>query len=95
MLLHIALHFAIIEEWQTATEETKMTDKRNMISEIESLLGTEGTTELAAAMFDGLKAAGLIEFDGQTGYSLQSDISESDWLAFIVDADEYLKAREN
>ena len=69
-----------------------MTDKRNMISEIERLLGTEGTTELAAAMFDALKAAGLIEFDGQTGYSLQSDISESDWLAFIVDADEYLKA---
>jgi len=67
-----------------------MNDKRNMIGEIEGLLGANGTTELATAMFDGLKAAGLIEFDGQAGYLLKSEISESDWLAFIADADKDL-----
>jgi len=69
-----------------------MNDKRNMISEIETLLGAEGTTELAAEMFDGLKDAGLIEFDGQAGYQLQPDISENDWLTFMQEAIEKLVA---
>jgi hypothetical protein len=65
-----------------------MTTKKDMIGKVESLLGPEGCTELAEAMFPALEESGLIDFDGQIGYWFSSKYyadHDNHWWEYALD----------
>ncbi len=63
-----------------------MTDKRAILSEIEGLLGADGSPELAAAMFDVMQDRKLITFDAVQGYSAEPKIEEDLWNRILDQA---------
>ena len=85
MLLHIALHFAIIEEWQTATEETKM-NRTQLIAYVQERMGSEATQAEAACMVELLDIAGYITRDGSGLVSVDtSEIPDREWMAMLAE----------
>jgi hypothetical protein len=54
-----------------------MTNRNDMIRQIEEMLGGEGSPEMAEAMFNQLKAAGDVTFDAARGFVMNGD--ESAW----------------
>lgn len=60
-----------------------MTTKKDAITAIESLLGSEGTRELAEKMFDAMLDDGEVTFDPQVGYRGWSGMEEGLWMAYI------------
>jgi hypothetical protein len=50
-----------------------MTDQREMIRKIEEGLGSEGSHEIAVAMFHELKRTGAITFDAASGFEWVTD----------------------
>jgi hypothetical protein len=47
-----------------------MTDKNQIREQVEELLGSEGSPEMAEALVATLESHGYITFDGQYGYEL-------------------------
>lgn len=47
-----------------------MTDRNDIIRQIEELLGSEGSPEMAAALLPHLESAGAITFDASRGYEM-------------------------
>ena len=58
-----------------------MTDRNEMIRRIEERLGSCGTPEDAARMFDVLKAAGRITFSPDSGFEM-IEMDEFEWQRF-------------
>lgn len=50
-----------------------MTDKNDILRQIEAGLGSEGSTQLALAMLDELKANGGIQFWADSGYQFTDE----------------------
>jgi len=59
-----------------------MTDRRDIIRQVEEMLGSEGSNEMAAQMLVELRSSGIIKFDEQSGYTLNQDC-ESAWDAAL------------
>jgi hypothetical protein len=60
-----------------------VTDKNNMIRQVEELLGSEGTHEDAVRMFDALRTAGTITFDATSGFEM-AEVDEVDWQRLLA-----------
>lgn len=59
-----------------------MRDKNGMINEIEMLLGSEGSREIAERIFAHLRNDGRITFDGNTGFIMQ-EMDDEQWLRML------------
>lgn len=68
-----------------------MTDKNGIINHIEDLLGSEGSTALAAAMLPLLERDGHVTFNGHDGY-VMSKVDERAWLRLATEADEQIES---
>lgn len=67
-----------------------MVDKDGIITQIEELLGAEGSRALAEAMFPILQGASVIMWHEQTGYEMEPIEDHDAWMAFVLQADESL-----
>ena len=73
-----------------------MSDQRDIIRQLEEMLGSEESPEMAELMFVKLKSSGHIEFDAQDGYSFvrssglqdcePDQVFEAAWVAEYVAA---------
>lgn len=54
-----------------------MTDKRDITRQIEELLGSEGSTEMAAAMLERLETMNAVVFDPAAGYTMTDSFDEA------------------
>jgi hypothetical protein len=66
-----------------------MTDKNDIIRQIEDLLGPEGSRDLAEAMLPILKRRGYVTFDADSGYELNLEYFNEDgeqWNSIIAEA---------
>lgn len=54
-----------------------MTTKTDITRQIEELLGSEGSPELAAAMLERLEAADAVTFDAARGYQMADGFDEA------------------
>ena len=66
-----------------------MTDRNQIINEVEELLGSEGSHDLAEAMVEALQTQGYITFDEHHGYVL-AEVDENIWLEILAKADDEL-----
>lgn len=70
-----------------------MTDKNDMLQQVEDLLGADGSKEQARAMFVILEDQGYIQFDAHRGYTLDvpdfNDFGET-WCALLIESDALL-----
>ena len=67
-----------------------MTDRNDIITQIEELLGSEGSWALAESMLLVLEKHGYVEFDGHRGYALALPEWNDDgaaWNALLLEAD--------
>ena len=62
-----------------------MSDQRDIIRQLEEMLGSEGSPEMAELMFVELKSSGIITFDERGGYALTQDC-EAAWDAALQKA---------
>jgi hypothetical protein len=63
-------------------------NRYEMLTHIEELLGSEGTRELAMAMFNLLRDSNYITFDGQT--FTMTPVTGGEWEDMLVRADDSL-----
>jgi hypothetical protein len=71
----------------------KMTDKDNMLREVEDLLGADGSKEQARAMFVILEDQGYIYFTPYRGYVLdlrRLAYDDAGWCALLIESDALL-----
>lgn len=64
-----------------------MTDKNEILRQIEGQLGDQGSRELAVEMFDLLECTGYITFSGDFGYAYDSP-DEWNWQTMLRRADQ-------
>lgn len=65
-----------------------MTDISGIIDQIEELLGSEGTRQIATNMLPLLKQDGYISFDEQNGYTmLPVPDDDSTWTSMVAEAE--------
>lgn len=62
-----------------------MSDQRDIIRQLEEMLGSGGSPEMAELMFVELKSSGIITFDERGGYTLTHDC-EPAWDAALQSA---------
>jgi hypothetical protein len=72
-----------------------VTDKREMLRQVEEGLGSEGSRELAKHMFDVLEEHGRITFDPVNGYVMQefNENQNEDYLDLLREADERMEVK--
>jgi hypothetical protein len=71
-------------------EQKSMTDRNQIIDQIEELLGSEGSAELALAMFGLLREHGYVTFDPEAGFVLDiPDFNDGGrhWNTLLIEAD--------
>ncbi len=71
-----------------------MTDRKQIIGEVEALLGSGGTRELAESLFDVLRVKGFVLFDAQDGFSLaipESADRGQTWCSLLQEAEEAIE----
>ncbi len=59
-----------------------MMDRKDMINEIEMLLGSEGTHGMAQKIFTHLREDGRITFNGDAGFIMQ-EMDDAQWLRML------------
>lgn len=57
---------------------TEITDRNRMISYLQDLLGSEGSREIAASLFDVLRADDRIYWNNQGGLVLRDDVDPAE-----------------
>lgn len=69
-----------------------MTDRNGIIDQIEELLGSEGSRELAEAMLPILQKDGYVTFDAQNGFTLSPLPDDgSMFTSTVAEAEESLR----
>lgn len=63
-----------------------MTDRNDAVRQVEEWLGSEGTHEMAEAVFTILRESGFVTFDPQCGFEFANVPEGAEWNAILAEA---------